>query len=123
MDMCEYVFNPIMRNLQAMQRLISMMRDGQASDCNDVECFTSNNPNPLVNTFNNQNSSFFSSTWFFAIAWVIFALVLFLMRPSSMRKSNQMKKPHTKQSKSERSSNNKRSYYDYDDDDDNSTVS
>ena len=117
MDMCEYVFNPIMRNFQAMQRLLNMMRDStQSSDCNDVECFSQNNPNPLIN----PNQSLFSSSWFLILIWGMFVFALFLLRPSNFRKkkTNANKKETAKRSNSSSS----RSYY-HDDDDDNSTVS
>ena len=78
MDMCEYVFNPIARNLQLMQRLINMMRNTQQdASCNDFECFNSNNPNPLINP--NQTNSFFSPTWFLVMGWMLFVFLLYFL--------------------------------------------
>jgi hypothetical protein len=123
-DMCEYVFNPIMRNFQAMQRLINMMRNTQqASSCTDFECFTSNNPNQnmLINNANQTDTSLFSSTWFMVMAWMMFALVLFVLRPNSFRNKNVDKK----KVKSKSPLNTNRSFYGDggNDDDDSSTIS
>lgn len=121
-DMCEYVFNPIMRNLQAMQRLINMMRNTQQdASCNDFECFTPNNPNsnPLINS---QTNSLFSSTAFLVMGWMLFVFLLYFLRPRSFRQKAVDKKANANNS-NHPSSSHRRRFYDNDDDDDGSPIS
>jgi hypothetical protein len=120
-DMCEYVFNPIMRNIQAMQRLINMMRNTQQdSSCNDFECFTPNNPNsnPLINP--SQNDSFFSTTTFLIMGWMFFVFLLYVLRPNSFRNKVSDKKDRVR---NQSSGLNRRGFRDNNDDDDGSPIS
>jgi hypothetical protein len=115
-DFCEYVYNPLMRQYQAMMRLLQIMRDSTSSDCNDIECF-SNDQNPLTN--NPSSASALSSYLPMLFIWAMFVFALFMFRPSSMRKKN---KDSNEKSPSSNSSTNRFSR-NFRDDDDNSTVS
>ena len=72
-DPCECIFSP----QAAMRRLISLLRNSQ-SFCTDEQCFGSP-PGP------SNTSDTGMTTFYLAIAWVVFALVLFMMRPRSMK--------------------------------------
>jgi len=72
-DPCECIFSP----QAAMRRLISLLRNSQ-SFCTDEQCF-GNPPGPG----NNDDSGM--TMMYMAIAWVIAALVLYLIRPQSLR--------------------------------------
>lgn len=99
-DFCEYVYNPLMRQYQAMMRLMQMLRDSQAADCNDIECFTDGSPsmsNPLT-TLNNaagNDSSFLVTYGPMMMVWAVFVLALFMFRPNSMRRKPQSTKKST----------------------------
>lgn len=117
-DFCEYVYNPLMRQYQAMIRLMEIMRNSQAANCNDIQCFTDETTNPLNNLTNNSDPSFLMTYGPMLFIWAIFAFALFMFRPNSMRKpiKEPKKNSHDSVSNSLRNNNN-------DDDDDNSTVS
>lgn len=121
-DFCEYVHNPLMRQYQAIIRLLQSLRQSQA-DCNDIECFNPLDPNrsntsPLGSLTDQGNSLFTYGTLF--LLWISFMAFLFLFRPSSMRKSKS--KDTNKDSRNENLSSFNRRRNNFDDDD-NSTVS
>jgi hypothetical protein len=129
-DFCEYVYNPLMRQYQAMLRLMQMMRDSQTADCNDVECFSPNDPNSPMNVLNRGNSNngndFMSTYAPMFMVWALFAFALFMFRPSSMRKGSDKLKNAADRSVNNHSNNSGRFFNnrgDNDDDDDNSFVS
>jgi hypothetical protein len=89
-DFCEYVYNPLMRQYQAMMRLMQMLRDSQNADCNDVQCFTDpNDPSNPMNALNRSQTTdpaTFMVTYGPMLAmWAAVMLGLFLLRPASMR--------------------------------------
>ena len=91
-DFCEYVFNPLMRQYQAMMRLLQMLRDSQSADCNDIQCFDSQN-GPMSN-FNATSNSLMSTYGPMLFIWALFVFALFMFRPNSMRKpSREANKP------------------------------
>lgn len=116
-DFCEYVYNPLMRQYQAMVRLMQMLRDSQ-SNCNDVQCFNEQDQmNPMSN-FNNQSSPSLTSYLPILFIWALFVLALFMFRPNSMRSKTKVEnKSKNTADKFANFRNN------HDDDDDNSTVS
>jgi hypothetical protein len=120
-DFCEYVHNPLLRQYQAIVRLLQSLRQSQA-DCNDVECFNPLDPNtsasPLSPLTDQSNSLFTYGTLF--LLWISFMAFLFMFRPSSMRKSKS-KEPNKDARNEDLSSFNRRRHNF--DDDDNSTVS
>ena len=122
-DFCEYVYNPLMRQYQAMIRLMNMLRNSQDADCNDIQCFTTDDPTNPMNSFNSPNNqmSFFTTYGPMILVWALFMFALVMFRPNSMRKN----KVDTK--KNDRNQNdhvNNRFLNGRDnDDDDNSTVS
>lgn len=117
-DFCEYVYNPLMRQYQAMMRLMSMLRDSQA-DCNDIQCFTNEDPsNPM--SVNLGASSSFANLIPVLFIWAVFVFALFMFRPASMR-TDRSATDKTKAKKSNYSLNNR--FFRDDQDDDNSTVS
>lgn len=121
-DFCEYVYNPLMRQYQAMMRLMQMLRDGNSqSDCNDIQCFTNpNDPsNPMSNLNSGSSASSFTDFLPMILMWAIFVFALYLLRPNSMRKSKSIK---TNKSSSP-NGNGINDQFRRDDDDDNSTVS
>lgn len=74
-DPCECVYSHEL----AMQRLISLLRNSQAY-CTTEECFTSP-PGPIAT----QNDGGTDGTFMmFAMGWVLLALVLYFMRPTSL---------------------------------------
>ncbi|XP_015123903.1 small integral membrane protein 14 [Diachasma alloeum] len=84
-DMCEYVWN-----YDSMQRLISLLRQTQAY-CTDNECLNfARLPGPQTN----QSASDFL---FMSIA-VITMLLLYVLRPNSLRKKSE-EKPHANSSR------------------------
>ncbi len=83
-DFCEYVHNPLMRQYQAMIRLLQSLRDSQ-SNCNDLECLTDNE---LLSNPNQSNQSLLSFYAPLMFAWVFFIFVAYLLRPRSYRTSN-----------------------------------
>jgi len=70
-DPCECVFN----QFGSMQRLLSMMREGQ-SYCTDTECMDP----PL-----SGNSEGMDGSMMIVALWMVLAMILFLVRPSSTR--------------------------------------
>ena len=122
-DFCEYVFNPLMRQYQAMMRLLQMLRDSQAADCNDIQCFDPANPNGALGGLNANSTSSLSMMSTYGpmlFIWALFVFALFMFRPNSMRK------PSKNAVKSAASLNNgalNNNRNNNNDDDDNSTIS
>uniref|UniRef100_A0A8B9S4L5 Small integral membrane protein 14 n=1 Tax=Apteryx owenii TaxID=8824 RepID=A0A8B9S4L5_APTOW len=86
--MAEGGFDPcecICSHEHAMRRLINLLRQSQ-SYCTDTECLQEL-PGP------NSSSDNGISFAMIMMAWVVIALVLFLMRPSNLRGSNTAGKP------------------------------
>ena len=86
-DFCEYVYNPLMRQYQAMMRLMQIISDSQSQqECNDIECFAPNDPNSPMNVFSNVDQSNSLTTYLpMLMIWALFAFALFMFRPTSMR--------------------------------------
>ena len=80
-DPCECIFSP----QAAMRRLISLLRNSQ-SFCTDEQCFGSP-PGPSNTTDTGM------TTFYLAIAWVVFALILFMMRPQRLKGNNNKRLP------------------------------
>lgn len=118
MDFCEYVYNPLMRQYQAMMRLMQMISDSQTqSDCNDIECFSPNDPNSPMNALQNVGGTSFLSTYGpMLLIWAIFAVTLFMFRPTSMRRQSNKTKPAPSAQTNNSFSHNHR-FFDNDDDD------
>eukprot|EP00088_Acartia_fossae_P069976 TRINITY_DN9252_c0_g1_i9.p1 TRINITY_DN9252_c0_g1~~TRINITY_DN9252_c0_g1_i9.p1 ORF type:complete len:112 (-),score=31.87 TRINITY_DN9252_c0_g1_i9:301-636(-) len=76
-DPCECIFNHEM----AMRRLLSLLRNNQGS-CTDNECFQDGLPNSLQGV---NPSDTGSSMVMIMMMWMVMAVVLYLLRPSSMR--------------------------------------
>jgi len=74
-DPCECIFNHEM----AMRRLLSLLR-GSQSYCTDNECLQDGLPGPGEGQASDP-SSFMMMT----MAWMVMALIMYLMRPQSMR--------------------------------------
>ncbi len=92
-DYCEYVYNPLMRQFQAMLRLLNLMSNSESqAECNDIECFTTNDPNSPSNILSSVGSgsqgSLSSSYLPFIFFWMLFTFALYLLRPPSMRKKS-----------------------------------
>lgn len=124
-DFCEYVYNPLMRQYQAMMRLMSMLRDSQ-SDCNDVQCFTNENANDPANPFSavgGPASSSFASFIPVLFIWAMFVFALFMFRPASMRGNGNKDADKAKLNNKRANSHLNRRFFRDDHDDDNSTVS
>ncbi|XP_075005052.1 small integral membrane protein 14 isoform X3 [Calonectris borealis] len=86
--MAEGGFDPcecICSHEHAMRRLINLLRQSQ-SYCTDTECLQEL-PGP------NSSSDNGISFAMIMMAWVVIALVLFLLRPSNLRGSNTAGKP------------------------------
>lgn len=73
-DPCECIFSHEM----AMRRLLSLLRQSQ-SYCTDNECVQDGLPGP------GQGNGGDNSFMLMAVAWVVLAMVLYLLRPQSMR--------------------------------------
>lgn len=71
MDPCECLFN----HEALMRRILSILRDSQ-TDCTDTECNTGTGGDP---------ASASSNMLLLAMAWGLFAMMMFFMRPASMR--------------------------------------
>ena len=112
-DFCEYVFNPLMRQYQAMMRLLQILRDSQSADCNDMQCFESNGS--LANFNGASTNSLLSTYGPMLFIWALFVFALFMFRPTSMRRSS---KENTKNAAS-LTNHNIRNTNGHDDDDDN----
>jgi hypothetical protein len=70
-DPCQCLFN----HEAMMRRLISLLRDSQ-NDCTDTDCATDS-----LGAGGGENGNML----FLAMLWGVLAMVMFLMRPSSMR--------------------------------------
>ena len=82
-DPCECIYTHEM----AMRRLLSLLRQSQ-SYCTDTECFNEG-PGP-------QESAGSDSMLLFAMVWTLLAMVLFFLRPASLR-TNPDSKPASQQ--------------------------
>ena len=82
-DPCECIFNHEM----AMRRLLSLLRSSQSA-CTDSECFTDGLPGPTDAQAAGGDSPGFMMMM---MAWMVMALMMFLMRPQSMRAEPQGK--------------------------------
>ncbi len=129
-DFCEYVYNPLMRQYQAMMRLLQIIGNSQAADCNDIECFAPNDPNSPMNALNSAAndgtpSQFMSTYAPLLLVWALFAFALFIFRPSSMRRSSQAQQKSSSTSHNNHGMNglSSRRSFPRDDDDDNSFAS
>jgi len=74
-DPCECIFSHEM----AMRRLLSLLRQSQ-SYCTDNECSQDGLPGPSQETGDN-------GFMMMAMMWVVLAMVMFLLRPTSFRTS------------------------------------
>ncbi|NXG26900.1 SIM14 protein, partial [Dromaius novaehollandiae] len=86
--MAEGGFDPcecICSHEHAMRRLINLLRQSQ-SYCTDTECLQEL-PGPSSSSDNGISFAMI------LMAWVVIALVLFLLRPSNLRGSNTAGKP------------------------------
>jgi len=72
-DPCECIFSHEM----AMRRLLSLLRQSQ-SYCTDNECLQDGMPGPTQASGDN-------SFMMMAMMWVVLAMVMFLLRPTSFR--------------------------------------
>jgi hypothetical protein len=81
-DPCECIFSHEM----AMRRLLSLLRQSQ-SYCTDNEC-TQDGALPGPSESNGADGFFLMS-----MIWVVLAVVLYLMRPSTLRNSGDQKPP------------------------------
>jgi len=79
-DPCECIFNHEM----AMRRLLSLLRSSQ-SYCTDNECLQDGLPGPGQATGGSDNFMMIM------IGWMLMAMLMFFLRPSSMR--NNAEKP------------------------------
>lgn len=117
-DVCEYIYNPLMQSYKAMLRLINLIRNSQSSSFNNLQTFNSNNNNN--NPFNNistRDDSLTSSWSFIIFGWLFLSLILFLLRPNSLKKTRQQETNKTRQN--ETRYHNSRN----DDDDDDNLIS
>ena len=122
-DFCEYVYNPLMRQYQAMMGLLQMLSGSETqAECNDIECFTPGSPNSPMNAFNGVGgSNQFMTTYLpMLIVWALFAFALYAFRPRSMRQAPEKPKDANAV---EGSAPGQRFFNNRDDDDDNSFVS
>ncbi|KAL3097462.1 hypothetical protein niasHS_003910 [Heterodera schachtii] len=71
-DPCECVFN----HEAIMRRILSILQEAQ-TDCTDTECSTSTGGDPTGTAGSN--------VLLIAMAWGLFAMLMFFMRPASMR--------------------------------------
>jgi len=92
-DPCECI--NLLNQEQRMQRLISMLRDSQ-SVCNDNECFNDVLTGPSnAGVFNGGNDGTQLSFMTLMIGWMIIAMILYFMRPSTwLRRSDTKKNPN-----------------------------
>uniref|UniRef100_A0A914NJM5 Small integral membrane protein 14 n=1 Tax=Meloidogyne incognita TaxID=6306 RepID=A0A914NJM5_MELIC len=93
MDPCECFFN----HESLMRRILSILRDSQ-TDCTDTECTTGTGDPSCAG----------SNMMLIAMAWGLFAMMMFFMRPASMRSggSNTEEQSEGKPSVSSSSDNN-----------------
>lgn len=76
-DPCECIFNHEM----AMRRLLSLLR-GSQSACTDTECFTDGLPTPGEGAGGAGEPGSFMMM---AMAWMVMAMMMYFMRPNSLR--------------------------------------
>ena len=99
-DYCEYVYNPLMRQYQAMLRLFQILSNSESqAECNDIECFEPNDPSSPYTILNSAGSgstgSSLTSYLPLMFIWMLFAFALYALRPPSMRqKPAQTKTSH-----------------------------
>ncbi len=99
-DYCEYVYNPLMRQYQAMLRLFQILSNSESqAECNDIECFAPNDPNSPTNILNSAGGgsagSSLTTYLLLMVVWMLFAFALYALRPPSMRqKAAQTKASH-----------------------------
>lgn len=80
-DPCECIFSPA----GAMRRLISLLRNSQ-NYCTDEQCF-GNPPGP------GSNDDTGMTMFYMAIAWIVIAATLYLMRPQSLKDGSSKPRP------------------------------
>lgn len=83
MDICECIWSHEL----AMRRLLSLLRQSQ-SHCTDTECIEELTSLPSGGQLSETNSFVMM-----AMLWMVVALVLFLLRPRSLRSSSADSKP------------------------------
>lgn len=83
MDPCECVWNHEM----AMQRLLNLLRSSQNA-CTDSECIQDG---PLPG--GDRLGDGYSTMMMMMIGWIVLAMALFLLRPTSLRRSVEGKPP------------------------------
>jgi len=81
-DPCECIFS----HEGAMRRLISLLR-GSQSYCNEEQCFTDA---PNIQASNNDGGM---TMMYVMMAWIIAAILLYLLRPASMRGGSEKPTP------------------------------
>ena len=117
MDFCEYVYNPLMRQYQAMIRLMQTLSNSEVQqECNDIECFSPNDPNSPMNVLNSAGGgqgSGLNAYLPMLMIWALFAMALFAFRPNSIRQN----KPKLKANVSNNQSNPRPRFHEHDDDD------
>lgn len=80
-DPCECLFS----HEGAMQRLLTLLRNSQ-SYCTTEECFPTP-PGPIAA----QNNGSDGTVMMFTLGWALLALLLFFLRPTSMRQRGDSK--------------------------------
>lgn len=123
-DYCEYVYNPLMRQYQAMLRLFQILSNSESqAECNDIECFTPNDPNSPTNILSSvgggSGGSPVTSYLPLIFIWMLFAFALYVFRPPSMRQ----KRAQTKANHPAAPDSSTRSRPRFRDDDDDSFAS
>ena len=86
-DFCEYVFNPLMRQYQAMMRLLQILRDSQSADCNDMQCFESNGS--LANFNGASTNSLLSTYGPMLFIWALFVFCFIHVQTNEHEKVEQ----------------------------------
>ena len=81
-DPCECIFNHEM----AMRRLLSLLRSSQTY-CTDNECLQDGLPGP------GQTDGTSDNFMMMMIGWMMMAMIMYFMRPQSMRNNNLEGKP------------------------------
>lgn len=123
-DFCEYVYNPLMRQYQAMMRLMQMLRDSQNADCNDIQCFTDpNDPSNPMSALNASSPSTLMTYLPMLAIWAAIVVGLFLLRPNSMRGGSSSSNETNKASKISNNESASPNRFRRNDDDDDSTIS
>uniref|UniRef100_A0A1W7R9K0 Small integral membrane protein 14 n=1 Tax=Hadrurus spadix TaxID=141984 RepID=A0A1W7R9K0_9SCOR len=82
-DPCECIWS----HEQAMQRLISLLRNSQTY-CTENECFQE-----PPGTSGQPQTDFNSNFFLFLMGWMVFAMALFFLRPKSLRRRDGDSKP------------------------------